>query len=161
MDRGDGFDNRSGSARDARVRAVRSSQQMVFDNFELMDNIGKSLTSQQDKIYFGEVNKATKQTEYRNEEFRKKIRESYRKDGIGLQMKPHMFTVMSPLDHVDQPEGWGEWGTDYKPNEIESRVKLAKHIAPRVAGPDPRPDPEAYIFPKGIDEFMDGPGIYK
>ena len=68
-------------------------------------------------------------------------------------MKPENLTVSDPNFPEPNAEGWDEWGTDYKPNEIESRLKLAKHISPQ--------NPEAYLFPKGIDEFLDAPGIYK
>ena len=58
MDRGDGFDNRSGSARDVRVRAVRSSQEAVFQDPGIMSHLG-SYIPDSDKLTLGLVNKSS------------------------------------------------------------------------------------------------------
>ena len=57
MDRGDGFDNRSGSERDTRVRAVRSSQEAVFQDAGILSHLGSYLPDS-GKLSFGLVNKS-------------------------------------------------------------------------------------------------------
>ena len=83
MDTRDGFDNRSGSERDVRVRAVRSSQEAVFQDAGILSHLGSYLPDS-GKLSFGLVNKSALAgiQDRRDDVFKEKLRDVHKRRAL-------------------------------------------------------------------------------